>query len=166
MSELPFEIPTNKQELRDLFLETRAKLVSLWQGLTEAQIVKRPGPHPEWSVKDIIAHLAWWEDFAVVRIPMLAAGVEVTRISDFDAVNAQVDAIVSSLPLQAVLEHFSANEARILALIEQFSFEEWADEGRPNYTSISFMTLLGSNSFGHYYDHIPDLMAYRQKLLG
>ena len=35
------------------------------------------------------------------------------RAAKFDAVNAQVDAIISTLPLQAVLDHFAANEARI-----------------------------------------------------
>ena len=166
MSELPFEIPTNKEELRNLFLQTRALLISLWEGFSEELMLQRPGPHPQWSVKDIIAHISWWEDFAIVRIPMLAAGIQVTRIEDFDAVNAQVDAIVSKLPLQAVLDHFAANEARILTLIDQFSFEEWTDEDRPNYQGLSFMFLLGANSFGHYYDHIPDLTAFREKHLG
>ena len=166
MSELPFEIPTNKEELRNLFLQTRALLISLWEGFSNELMLQRPGPHPQWSVKDIIAHISWWEDFAIVRIPMLAAGIQVARIEDFDAVNAQVDAIVSTLPLQAVLDHFAANEARILTLIDQFSFEEWTDEDRPNYQGLSFMFLLRANSFGHYYDHIPDLTAFREKHSG
>ena len=56
MSDLPFEIPTDVDGIRNLFVETRALLSSQWEGLSEEQMTQRPGPHPEWSVKDIIAH--------------------------------------------------------------------------------------------------------------
>ena len=164
MSELPFEIPTNKDELIQLFLDTRKKLAAQWDGVSEADLVRRPGPHPEWSVKDMIAHICWWETFALVRIPVVAAGLPVALIDDFDALNAQVDDWVRTLSLDVVLEHFRVNEKLILSIIERYSFEEWADETRPNYSAGSLMRLLGGNSFGHYYDHIPDLQAYRKTL--
>ena len=57
MSDLPFEIPTDVDGIRNLFVETRALLSSQWEGLSEEQMTQRPGPHPEWSVKDIIAQM-------------------------------------------------------------------------------------------------------------
>ncbi len=164
MSELPFEIPTNQTELAQLFTETRKLLSSQWDGVSEEDMVQRPGPHPEWSVKDMIAHICWWETFALVRIPIVAAGLPVALIEDFDALNAQVDEWVRTLPLETVLDQFKANETLILSMIEHYSFEQWADESRPNYSAGSLMRLLGGNTFGHYYDHIPDLQAYRQRL--
>lgn len=164
MSELPFEIPTNQAELVKLFLESRTALALLWAGLSEEEMTRRPGPHPEWSVKDMIAHICWWENFALVRVPMIVAGQAVVMIEEFDAVNQQVEAYGRGLSLEAVLAQFAANEALILGMIEHFSFEEWADETRPNYEGITLMRLLGGNTFGHYYDHIPDLMAYREQL--
>lgn len=165
MSELPFEIPTDVDGIRKLFLETREKLTATWDGLSEEAMVQRPGPHPEWSVKDIIAHLCWWENFAIARIAVLAAGLEITPIVDFDRLNKQVDAIIVSLPLDAVLAQFKAHKHQFLNLIDYFSFEEWSDETRPNFEGKALMFLLGANTFGHYYEHIADLSAYKEKNL-
>jgi hypothetical protein len=163
MSDLPFEIPTDVDGIRKLFLETREKLMATWDGLSEDAMLQRPGPHPEWSVKDIVAHLCWWENFAIARIAVLAAGLEITPIVDFDRLNKQVDEIIVDLPLEAVLAHFEANKHQFLNLIDHFSFEEWADESRPNFEGKALMFLLGANTFGHYYEHIADLSAYKEK---
>ena len=165
MSELPFDIPTDVAGIRKLFLETRAKLAASWEGLPDELMLQRPGPHPEWSVKDIIAHLCWWETFAISRIAVIAAGLEVVSIKEFDHLNKLVDEIVSSLPLDAVLAQFETHEKEFLNLFDHFSFEEWADENRPNFKGMSLMVLLGANTFGHYYEHIPDLTAFRDKHL-
>lgn len=166
MSDLPFEIPTDVDGIRKLFVETRALLASQWVGLSEEQMTQRPGPHPEWSVKDIIAHICWWETFAIIRLAVLGAGLEIKSVEDYDSLNKKVDAIVVGLSLQDVFGQFSANEAQFLNLIDHFDFEEWSDETRPNFEGRAFMYLLGANTFGHYHEHIPGLKAYREKLLG
>ena len=164
MTDLPFEIPTDNQGIRKLFRETRDRLATLWEELPEEAITRRPGPHPEWSVKDIIAHLCWWENFALARIAVLAAGLEIKPIDDFDTLNAEVDRQIQEMPLEAVLAQFEANGKVIDHLIGQFTFEEWSDESRPNFEGRALMFMLGANTFGHYYDHIPDLEAYREKV--
>ncbi len=73
-------------------------LAAAWEGLPEELMIQRPGPHPEWSVKDIIAHLCWWENFAISRIAVLAAGLEINPIKDFDRLNKEVDAMVVHTP--------------------------------------------------------------------
>jgi len=164
MSELPFEIPTNRAELVKLFLESRAALALQWAGLSEEEMTRRPGPQPEWSVKDMIGHICWWESFALARILVIAAGQAVALINDYDALNQQVEAYVRDLPLEAVLAQFAANEALILGMIERYTFAEWTDSESPNYEGFTLMRLLGGNTFGHYYEHIPDLEAYREQL--
>lgn len=164
MSELPFEIPTNKVELAKLFLDSRNALALLWAGLSEEDMTRRPGPHPQWSVKDMIAHICWWENFALVRTPIIASGQAVALIDEFDAVNQEVEFFIRDLPLEAVMAEFKANETLILAMIERYSFEAWTASDRPNYVGTTLLRLLGGNTFGHYYDHIPDLQAYRETL--
>ena len=166
MTELPFELPTTVQGITELFLETRETLSALWQGYSEEIMTMRPGPHPEWSVKDIIAHLCWWETFAINRVAVIAAGLEIKSIEDFDTLNKKVDELLVGLPLDVVLETFEVNKKQILHLIDQFTFEEWSDETRPNYPNFSMLLLLGANTVGHYHDHIPDLKAFRAKQLG
>ena len=165
MSELPFEFPKNKQELKTLFLETRQNFASLWEGLSEEVMTRRPGPNPDWSVKDMVAHICWWESFALSRITILAAGEKLHLLSDYDALNNRVFSLYRDMPLDTLLAVFHANQAQIEGLIDALSFEEWVDENRPNFKGQSLMRILGGNTFGHYYEHMNDLQAYRQKNL-
>lgn len=166
MSELPFSIPTNKQELLDLFRESRVMFAASWEGLPEEALTRRPGPKPDWSVKDTIAHICFWESFSLSRITILAAGQKLHLIDDFDALNQRVFELYQDIPLAAVLAMFSANQAQIEGLIAALSFEEWVDETRPNFKGHSLMRMLGGNTFGHYYEHIDDLNTYRERQAG
>jgi hypothetical protein len=166
MSDLPFEVPTDVDSIRKLFVETRTLLSSQWEGFSEEQMTQRPGPHPEWSVKDIIAHICWWETFGMIRLAVLSAGLEIKPVEDYDSLNKKVDEVVVSLSLKDVLTQYAANQAQILNLIAYFSYEEWSDESRPNFEGRSFLFLLGANTFGHYHEHLLDLTAYREKQLG
>ena len=165
MSELPFEIPQNKQELKTLFLETRQMFAVLWEGLSEEALTCRPGPKPDWSVKDTIAHVCWWESFALNRITILAIGEKLHLLNDFDSLNEQVFEQYREMPLDKVILMFEANHAQIETLIDALSFDEWIDEHRPNFEGQSLMRMLGGNTFGHYYEHLDDLQAYREQNL-
>ena len=162
---LPFSIPTNKEELRTLFLETRALFAATWEGLPEEALTRRPGPMPGWSVKDMIAHICFWESFSLSRITILAAGEKLHWISDFDTLNQQVFDLYQDIPLDTVLGMFAANQAQIEGLINALSFEAWTDETPENYNGQSLMRKLGGNTFGHYYEHLDDLNAYREQEL-
>jgi len=163
MSELPFDIPRNKQELKALFLESRQKFADLWEGLSAEALICRPGPKPDWSVKDTIAHVCWWESFAIIRITILAAGEKLHLLSDYDSLNQQVFEQFREMPLEKVVMMFEANQAQIESLIDMLSFEEWIDEHRPNFEGQSLMRMLGGNSFGHYYEHFEDLQLYQEQ---
>lgn len=165
MSELPFEIPQNKQELLALFLDTRQNFASLWEGLSEEALTRRPGPNPEWSVKDMIAHICWWESFALSRITILASGEKLHFLSDFDALNKQVFEQYRQMPFEKVKLMFDANQAQVEGMIDTLSFEEWTDETRPNFEGQSLMRMLGGNTFGHYFEHMDELQAYREQNL-
>ena len=102
----------------------------------------------------------------MIRLAVLSAGLEIKPVEDYDSLNKKVDEIVVGLSLKDVLDQFAANEAQFLNLIDHFSFEEWIDESRPNFEGRSFMFLLGANTFGHYYEHLPDFTTYRQKIFG
>jgi len=46
----------------------REALAVLWCGLSEEQMIRRPGPQEDWSVKDLIAHVAWWESVILEHV--------------------------------------------------------------------------------------------------
>ena len=43
------------RDLLERIRKDRAALAALWDGLTEEQMVRRPGPQEDWSVRDLIA---------------------------------------------------------------------------------------------------------------
>lgn len=161
--ELPFSIPTNLDELHTLFLETRAMLAETWAGLPAEAMTCRPGPKPDWSVKDTIAHLCFWESFSLSRITILAAGEKLHLISDYDTLNQQVFDLYKDMPLDTVLGIWAANQPQIEGMIGMLTFAEWEDETRPNFKDQSLMRMLGGNTFGHYYEHLDDLKSYKEK---
>ena len=55
--------------------DEREALAATWGALTMEQLVQRPGPQDDWSVKDLIAHVTRWESFILQRVTDLMDGV-------------------------------------------------------------------------------------------
>ena len=70
----------------------RAELALLWRGLSDEQMTRRPGPQPDWSVKDVIAHITWWEQSMVNWVKRALSGEMLTRTETPDEINARVHA--------------------------------------------------------------------------
>lgn len=165
MSEQLTGFPEDINGLRDLFLDLRRKLAETWKGMPEEVLIQRPGPTSEWSVKDVITHICWWENYTIDRLAILSAGMEFMPVGDSDRLNEEVESIFSSIPLETVLAQFETNKQQLLNLIDHFSFEEWADETRPNFKGKAMMYFLAANTFAHYLDHLEELIKFRQKYL-
>ena len=62
-----------------------------YAGLSDAQLTE-PGVTGHWSVKDIIAHVTWWEEEALQHLPLIPTGGRPSRYSiqygGIDAFNA------------------------------------------------------------------------------
>src|SRR5207244_1597482 len=63
-----------------------------YAGLSNAELVE-PGVSGAWSVRDIIAHVTWWEEEALTHLPLIVAGGRPPRYSvtygGIDAFNAK-----------------------------------------------------------------------------
>src|SRR4029077_11241181 len=70
-------------------------------GLSEAELLV-PGGTGTWSVKDIIAHVTWWEEEALTHLPLILAGGTPPRYSvthgGIDAFNAKMEEEREDLP--------------------------------------------------------------------
>lgn len=155
MSETPERM--TPAELWAEIQKARSEYSAVYAGLSEEEMTRRPGPQEDWSVKDQIVHLIWWEDYALVRGALLLAGERTSKRKDFDAINAQVFAMGEHLPLADVLAAFESNLKRLGALCEGISEEQLNDEAdnrRPPYW------LLVTDTFEHYREHQPDLERY------
>jgi hypothetical protein len=135
----------------------RAEYSAVYAGLSDDEMTRRPGAQHDWSVKDQIAHLIWWEDYAIVRSGIMLAGEPFAKLTDFDAINAQVFAFNKDVPLAVVRAAFAANLPRLEGLCNSLTEETLNDavgKSQPPYW------LLVTDTFEHYREHQPDLERY------
>lgn len=157
----------SKTDLLNRIRSDRAAFAALWQGLTDEQMLQRPGPQPDWSVKDLIAHVTWWEQFMVKRVRKWAAGQDVEPVTDEDRINHYVWDALHEQPLARVLAEWQTSLPMIEALIDGLDEAAMNEIGR--FKMPDDMRLLDpiiGNTFGHYAQHSADLRAYVQRVQG
>jgi hypothetical protein len=158
-----------KDDLLARIRQDRAAFAALWHGLTDAQMTARPAIQPAWSVKDLIAHITYWESYMIERLShVLAGGVDKRLRSDeeVDTINANVYAAHKGDSLADVLAAFDASLPRVEALIAPLTDEQINDASLYTGMEIPPLYVIIGNTFGHYADHIDDLRAYAERLRG
>ena len=100
---------------------TRAELLALLEGLSEAAL-DRKGMIGDWSIKNLLAHIAAWEDWVVQALPArLASGTTppdlARRLADEDASNAEEVAEREELTPDEQLMELERTHAELLAFV-------------------------------------------------
>jgi len=146
------------------FKKDHAEYMTLWAGLTEAQMTQRPGPQEDWSVKDLIAHLTWWQDHMLEWVKMALDGETVVRDETIDEANARVFNKKKDLPLETVLAEWNASYPTVITLVETMTDEQINDSSLVNIEGHALMHFLIGDTFGHYHSHRADLEGYINSL--
>ena len=112
-------MPDRRQEIIDTYRQMRAGLTAALDGLSEAQMLDRS--LGEWCVKDILAHIAMWDELRVTEIERVAAGGRSVFLDmhDSDAFNDAVAAMRWDVPLTQVRWEFDYTRRRLLEAIER-----------------------------------------------
>lgn len=118
-----------------------------------------------WSVKDVITHVGFWEQRMVNLYHMLAAGEsprDVATAETVDELNARVYHENEMVPPGiAELNEREAYQA-LLSLAENAPEADLFDPRRFPWTEgEAFYRWIEVNTFEHYADHVPDLLAAR-----
>lgn len=113
---------SQKTDLLTAIQEQRAALEELLAELTQAEMVL-PGVEGEWSVKDILAHLAAWQEYTLYRLEAALAGrfPEKPPLQGWEEIHAQNQQYFEtyrSLSLGEVLYAFRSTYARMVAKVE------------------------------------------------
>ena len=140
----------------------RTQIENLWTGLTPSEMTARPGPQEDWSVKDLIAHLTWWEQRCVRVVDAYMNGRDYhDNWSNIDMVNAQVFEENQDRSLEDILDEFEASlpivEAQILSLDED-TLNRAIDDTNYVYNFYEW------DCYGHYPDHLEDMQRYAASL--
>ena len=153
--------PMSKEDLLAKIRKDRADFSALWKGLTAAQLTQRPGPQSDWSLKDLIAHIVWWENLMIGNLIAVKEGNASTMIYDIDARNEETFRTNQERPLADVLDDFNQNLVEIEKHIEALTEEQINTAQLPKYPLLKH--IIGDTS-GHYAMHFADVEAYVQSL--
>ena len=139
------------------------RLNASWQELQDAitglpdEAMVKPGAVGEWSVRDVIAHIATWEEEALKALPIIVEGGKLPRYASqggIDAFNARQQAAKRQLSLERLRLEMDATHQRLLALLDRVPEPAYAREGR-------FLKRLRLDAYGHWRLHAEDVRRWR-----
>jgi hypothetical protein len=132
-------------------------------GLSESELVE-PDVMGSWSIKDIIAHVTWWEEEALTHLPSILMGERPPRYSTtyggIDAFNARKYKEKKDLSLSKVLQQRDEIHRRLIDYLHQVPETQIERETR-------FLRRLRLDTYGHYPEHtevIREWLKRRQPL--
>lgn len=130
-----------------------------YAGLSRAELTVS-GVTGAWSVKDIIAHVSWWEEEALKHLPLILRGGRPPRYSvtygGIDAFNARMTEQRARLSLSEALRQQDEIHGRLLAYLRRVPEAEWTGETR-------FRRRLRLDTYGHYPKHAKAIREWRER---
>ncbi len=136
-----------------------AEFEESYAGLTDAELIE-PGVTDDWSVKDILAHVSWWEEEALKHLPYILEGGRPQRYSvlygGIDAFNAQMTAKRQAVPLSQIEKDQADIHMRLMRYLETISEEQFTTETR-------FRRRLRLDTYSHYPIHTKAIREWRER---
>ena len=130
--------------------------------LSEAQMTE-PGVMDDWSVKDIIAHVTWWEAEALKHLPLISEGGRprqyASQYGGIDAFNALMLERTRDLALADVLHQQDETHRRLVAYLRRVAEEHFTRETR-------FRHRLRLDTYSHYPQHAKAIREWRERSVG
>jgi uncharacterized protein (TIGR03083 family) len=156
------------KDLGLLIRETSTRLELLLAQLNVEQM-NQPGAVGVWSVKDVLAHIAFWERY-VVGILRAVAGGEAPELAADDETerrNASVVAQYYQRPLSTVIAEWQRAREDLLEELENISDQDLNDPERFGWNNgRTLLDRIAGNSYDHEQEHIDQIRQWMQRVKG
>ena len=134
-------------------------LHAAFAGLTDEQM-QEPGVSGDWSIRDVLAHVAVWDTECRNVLPEIAAGRRGhpgDDEEDTDTFNARMTQEMRGMPIDAVRELLADSHRLLLDHLQGL------DPGDIVSTSVEpFRARLASDTWDHYPQHAASIRAFRE----
>ncbi len=152
----------------------QARLAALLTTLSDEQL-SRPATigGGDWSAKDLIGHIATWEEMALEALEAWRDGTTpwfdqepYVGPGSTDRINAATIERKAGLSLQQIRTSAEQTHRQLMSSIQALTDEEWSSKIVWREEEITLAGRLGSltaavdGPFRHAFDHIPDLEVY------
>jgi uncharacterized protein (TIGR03083 family) len=155
---------TSKADVLSALDHSWSELRGLVDSMSETEM-SEPGVVEEWSVKDLLGHVAFWANRAANTLTEVAAGrgdrVPGTESqAETDEWNAREAAARKGKTLPELRQEFlQAHEAASVAL-EQFPEEKLDEPFKERTVVFSF----GADTFAHYQEHASQIRTWLRQM--
>jgi hypothetical protein len=149
--------PQTRKELLAREKETWDEMAETWRQLPDEALIQPGACGPAWSVKDVINHVAAWQEAALRVIPELLEGRKATLGHGTDTFNALQQAADRDKTLAASKRRLNKSRRDLLALIAALPEKRSLDLDDRIGWWIKFTT------YAHYSEHIYELTEFRKK---
>jgi uncharacterized damage-inducible protein DinB len=149
---MPF--PVRKSDILEQISATHLLLEAHLSALSDSQMM-RPGINGEWAVKDLLAHITWWEQHLLRRLragrdDVYREGMSMQAVTD--QANDEIFAANRSRSLADILEEFQVSYQQVLAAVEALSEEDVAQ--------AEIYDAIAWDTFQHYPEHTAMLRSW------
>lgn len=148
----------NREQLLARLEKAWTALGASYAGLTDAEMTT-PGVAGDWSVKDMLAHVATWEEEGLKYLPLIIAGGRPPRYASYggiDAFNARMTEATRHLSLAEVQRRLEETHRQLIAYLQLVPEEQLATETR-------FRHRLRLDTYSHYPLHADMIRAWREQ---
>jgi uncharacterized protein (TIGR03083 family) len=146
--------------------QTSGQLERLLAQLSVEQM-NRPGAVGVWSVKDVLAHLAYWQRYAAELVACAVRG-ETPDLEGDDATersNASVVAQYYQRPLASVIADWQAAREDLLDQLEELTDADLNNPDRYAWNGgRALLERIAGNSFEHELEHIEQLREWLREM--
>lgn len=153
-----------KEELLARIEAARSRLEDQLARFDDAQMLQ-PGVEDDWSVKDLVAHIAGWTDRLVHLLEAALRDELPDPWDDVDRANARIYAESKDLPLPDVMNNFHTSYQRMLRAIDVLTDADLNDPHRFEWTGGSELRdTIAGDTYEHYAEHDAALEAWIDKV--
>ena len=153
----------DRKELLDKVRDSRSRLEAALEQVGPAhfdEIVL----YGRWTIKDLLAHIGWWEQSAADMMTSLLQGdtpSDRLEFSDVNTVNERTYRENRDRSFDEVRQSELASYTALLDLVERTPEDQLFDKGRFAWLDgHPLMTLVAWNTFDHYDEHLVELDAW------
>lgn len=144
----------------DALRATRGELEGVLAELTPEQM-RRPGAAGDWSVRDVLAHLLWYEREELELVRESGAAASPLWDVPYERRNQLIQEELRDLPVEDVLVQLRAVFTDLVAAVDRLSDGDLVRAGRFPGTSAERPPWLdiGLNSWMHEREHLDGMRA-------
>jgi hypothetical protein len=156
-------LPVNELATREAFFEREQKawkaLTSTWSNLSEAVLLQPGAAGTQWNIKDVINHIATWQETGLRMIEDLQAGRWARLGTNTDSFNHQHYFEDRERSLAESQKRLRFAQSKLLRRLRTLSEPELLNEfGRQ---AIGWWAKW--TTYAHYEEHISDLKEFQTR---